>query len=513
MLTRTENIKSKSRLNNIQNKKNTLFIQPKLKVGMPDDKYEVEADRVAEQVVKGSAEQSSFFNQDFGDSFFNSSPGEGNLNRTILFEGGERSEENQNSSVYSKEVSIGDNIVSNRVQEKCSECEEEETLQEKSEEEISPTAQTGNSDQINMYPNVDCDEGEILDRAQTVVWFQHNTDDFRSDSEVNSYVHFMRLLHEVQNFIGMTGTDGVILIHGYASEEGGASHNLTLSLQRAIKVRDLLVALGIPANQLIPVGHGENTDYETLEYNRRVEVTFYPTATCMEFDPLPVSGSVTTMHCDDGRNINNNGDHDLDKLIHRPDDRSPDIWVYDSLLGENGAYSDFQIGFFAGTFGVDTSDDNRLFDNFTTGSGTPIDFNTGSDMAREIGGTDAFSDFANTFEDSVRNYFNQHHTLHGFDCQAELIRTRPNYIGGSDSLFSWAVMGGYQRLEVNIDLSDGDLDITYRVFDHYGAGVSDAWSYLPGLSAMYYLQHYVSGSSNTYVPFIWSVSINRTGNL
>ncbi|WP_430931732.1 hypothetical protein [Saccharicrinis sp. 156] len=230
-------------------------------------------------------------------------------------------------------------------------------------------------------------------------------------------------------------------------------------------------------------------------------------------DILSVTDPITDLGCDDGRDINNNGDHDLDKDIHHPDDRSPDIWIYDTILGESGAFSDFQIGFFAGTFGVDTTDDNRLFDNFTSGSGSQIHFGTGSDMAREIGSTDAFTSFAREFETSIRVYFDEHQTLAGFDCQAELIRTRPNYVGGLDSLFSWAVMGGYQRLAVEIDASSGNLDVTYRVFDHYGAGVSDAWSYLPGLSAMYYLQHYVTNSENTYVPFIWSVQISRFSSL
>ncbi len=373
--------------------------------------------------------------------------------------------------------------------------------------------QQGAKEMINKYPHQGCEDGEVIDQAQTVVWFEHDSTRFRTDGEVDSTIHFQLLLSEIRNYLDMVGSDGIVFIHGYASEEGGTSHNLTLSMQRAIRIKTLLVANGVPASQMIPIAHGESSAYEQGAYNRRVEVTYHPRATCMVFDPLPVTGSLTAMDCSDGRDINSDADHDLDKLTHRPDDRSPDIWIYDNLLGESGAYSDFYIGFFTGTLGVDTSDDNRLFNNFTTGSGNQINFSTGSDMAREIGGTDAFTTFANAFEESVRNYFNIHHTLNGFDCQAELIRTRPNYIGGSDSLFSWAVMGGYQRLEAHIDLSSGQIDITYRVFDHYGAGVSDAWSYLPGLSAMYYLQHYVTGSSRTYVPFIWSVRVNRTSAL
>lgn len=388
-----KNIKSKGRSSHSEGKeRKTLFFQPKLNVGTPGDKYELEADKVAEAVVDGMAARNSFLNESTNDLFFSPVQNTNILNNNIQ-ETGNLEEYNESTLTKQKEnsedVSTPEQETPNQfIQEKCSECAEEEKLQElqEEEEELPTVEQTGSADWVRMFPD----------------------------------------------------------------------------------------------------------------------------STVMEFAPLSVSGTVTVMDCSDGRNIHNNSDHDLDKLIHRPDDRSPDIWVYDNLLGESGAYSDFYIGFFTGTFGVDTSDDNRLFDNFTTGRGAQINFGTGSDMAREIGSTDAFTEFSDAFEESVRNYYDLHNTLHGFDCQAELIRTRPDYVGGTDSLFSWAVMGGYQRLEAHIDLSGGNLDITYRVFDHYGAGVSDAWSYLPGLSAMYYLQHYVTGSSNTYVPFIWSVSINHT---
>ena len=497
---------------------NSVFFQPKLNVGTPNDKYEVEADKVADQVMERTQNHNTFLNTSSASLFFPSAQTSAIQNSRVeeFQEQEEISEKPLEESVSPVfQLDADDETGGELVQEKCSDCEEEPLVQTLEEEE--PAApeieQTGTSDLISMYPDSDCEDGETINRAQRVVWFEHDSADFRNDSEVNSTIHFMLLLHEIQSYLGMTGPDGIIMIHGYASEEGGAAHNHTLSVQRALRVRSLLSIFGIPEMQMIPIGHGESLEYETLEYNRRVEVSFFPTVTCMEFDPLPISGSVTVLDCSDGRDINSDADHDLDKLEHRPDDRSPDIWVYDNLLGESGAYSDYYIGFFTGTFGVDTSDDNRLFNNFTQGSGGQIHFGTGSDMAGEIGGTDAFTGFSDEFEASVRAYFNEHHSLHGFECREELIRTRPDYIGGTDSLFSWAVMGGYQRLEAHIDLSSGEIDVTYRVFDHYGAGVSDAWSYLPGLSAMYYLQHYVTGSDNTYVPFIWSVRINKVSEL
>ncbi|WP_445456148.1 eCIS core domain-containing protein [Flavobacterium sp. HNIBRBA15423] len=232
-----------------------------------------------------------------------------------------------------------------------------------------------------------------------------------------------------------------------------------------------------------------------------------------DFEEETVRGIVTQLECSDGRDISRNSDNDLDKVPHAPQDRSPDIFIYDNVLGESGALSDFRIGFFTGTSGESTTDDNRLFNHFLTGSGSSIDFPVGSDMSRIIGSTDAVTQFSQQFEQSVIDYFNIHNSLSGYNCQSELIRTRPGYIGKWDSLFSVAVMGGYQRLEARIQIRDGILNIRYRIFDHYGGGVNDAWSYLPGLSGLYYLQHYVTGSTNTYQPFIWSVDVNKRRRL
>ncbi len=232
-----------------------------------------------------------------------------------------------------------------------------------------------------------------------------------------------------------------------------------------------------------------------------------------EFEDETVRGVVTQMECSDGRDITRNSDNDLDKVPHSPRDRSPDIIAYDTVFGESGALSDFRIGFFTGTAGESTNADNRLFNHFLTGSGSSIDFSTGSDMSRIIGGTNAITQFTQQFEQSIADYFNIHNSLAGYNCQAELIRTRPGYIGKWDSLFSVAVMGGYQRLEARIRIRNGILRIRYRIFDHYGGGVNDAWSYLPGLSGLYYLQHYVTGSTNTYQPFIWSVYVNKSRRL
>lgn len=75
------------------------------------------------------------------------------------------------------------------------------------------------------------------------------------------------------------GGDRRIGVHGFASEEGEPGPNTALSLRRAERVRDLLVAEGVPADRIDVGGHGESTTFPTLEENRRVEVVLSETIT------------------------------------------------------------------------------------------------------------------------------------------------------------------------------------------------------------------------------------------
>lgn len=69
-------------------------------------------------------------------------------------------------------------------------------------------------------------------------------------------------------------TSGKWTIMGYASEEGDETYNKTLSTQRANTVKDALVELGVPTDQLIVEGRGATTKFSTkhLELNRVVEI-------------------------------------------------------------------------------------------------------------------------------------------------------------------------------------------------------------------------------------------------
>lgn len=78
---------------------------------------------------------------------------------------------------------------------------------------------------------------------------------------------------------GMTaaGTEK-FLIEGHTCDLGGDSHNVTLSQNRALAVKQRLITLGVPAERLQVIGFGEgdplvgNTDETARQQNRRVQI-------------------------------------------------------------------------------------------------------------------------------------------------------------------------------------------------------------------------------------------------
>jgi len=71
------------------------------------------------------------------------------------------------------------------------------------------------------------------------------------------------------------GTDDIV-IHGYASTDGGQTHNWTLSCSRARAVERELHRLGIPPVRIRVVAHGESTDFGPLAANRHAVVSSTP---------------------------------------------------------------------------------------------------------------------------------------------------------------------------------------------------------------------------------------------
>jgi len=69
-------------------------------------------------------------------------------------------------------------------------------------------------------------------------------------------------------------------INGHTDANGFEKHNMELSVQRAFAVRNAIIAAGIPAHRLEPVGYGEtrpvasNESVAGRKANRRVEIVF-----------------------------------------------------------------------------------------------------------------------------------------------------------------------------------------------------------------------------------------------
>ena len=206
-------------------------------------------------------------------------------------------------------------------------------------------------------------------------------------------------------------------------------------------------------------------------------------------------------------------DHDLDQLPH-PDKESFKTKLFYDAQPNWFAYNDFRMGFKAGTSAMNTDDENKLLNHFNSGDGSTLDFKADSDMARILGSIDPFVDFANSYEKEAKSYYNSKGTMAGFDGNTVLRKSRPKYMGeftSSAGLFAYSVMGGYYNIDVTININkDNKFAFTYKITDHFGAGVSDSLKWeLPGLPALYYIQHYANKNKTRYTPFIWTVTIKR----
>ncbi len=78
------------------------------------------------------------------------------------------------------------------------------------------------------------------------------------------------------------GEPGTIEIRGYTDDTGSPESNRSLSLRRAVAVRDLLIERGLPSSRLKALGYGaadpvaDNTTPEGRARNRRVEIRRLP---------------------------------------------------------------------------------------------------------------------------------------------------------------------------------------------------------------------------------------------
>ncbi len=108
--------------------------------------------------------------------------------------------------------------------------------------------------------------------TRSILWFDHDSMSLRNDSTINSNTHYAIANKRIRQHILATMPYTQIIIHGYASQDGGSRYNMDLSERRATVVRDRLISEGIPAHMIIIQKHGEDRTYSPDDLNRRVEI-------------------------------------------------------------------------------------------------------------------------------------------------------------------------------------------------------------------------------------------------
>lgn len=100
---------------------------------------------------------------------------------------------------------------------------------------------------------------------------------FKLDSaELDGAATFAQLA-EIATAMMAAGTESFV-IEGHTCDLGETAHNLSLSQQRALAVREVLAGHGVSAQRLVVLGFGEsepavaNTDEAARQVNRRVQI-------------------------------------------------------------------------------------------------------------------------------------------------------------------------------------------------------------------------------------------------
>lgn len=117
--------------------------------------------------------------------------------------------------------------------------------------------------------STDANNGSTIEVPETSILY-FATDDYQLLTEqrnvIKQYAIFL-----------LANPNITLVINGHADIRGTESYNLTLSEKRAQSVYDLLIAEGVPTNQLTTMGFGElqpQQDENHWDENRRVELEF-----------------------------------------------------------------------------------------------------------------------------------------------------------------------------------------------------------------------------------------------
>lgn len=113
--------------------------------------------------------------------------------------------------------------------------------------------------------------GPEASAAQRVVYFDFDSAEIRADS---------RLVVEANARYLTSNPGAATVLEGHTDERGSREYNIGLGERRAEAVRQLMIALGVSAQQLRTVSYGEERpamaghDEAGYAQNRRVEITY-----------------------------------------------------------------------------------------------------------------------------------------------------------------------------------------------------------------------------------------------
>ncbi len=121
-------------------------------------------------------------------------------------------------------------------------------------------------------PLGDWQSGALADLlAQTRVYFAYDSSDLDAESQAIAEAHATYLSNNPSTRV---------VLEGHADERGTREYNLALGERRAQSVVDVLIALGVSAENIENISYGEENpvaeghDEESWRLNRRVEIRY-----------------------------------------------------------------------------------------------------------------------------------------------------------------------------------------------------------------------------------------------
>lgn len=318
------------------------------------------------------------------------------------------------------------------------------------------------------------------------------------------------------------GANEDIRLDGYASPDGPEPLNWTLSCDRAMAVKNALMRStsknpGIPASHIEVFAHGETSEFSPANPpNRRATLRLEGGPPVSESMPTPdrvVPCTTTPMQifsrggCGTGSDFTYNDFPSLSgvgrygrMLVWQADNLSTDFRLRNDMRTE--------LGLLAGSEGL------RMVNHFASGSGTKLTHGNTSTLGQDALSSGTFSRLHRSVVQDIERQLTGMATSGVIDCNNTALsggRVPSVAFDFSDSSALKGIIGGTQGLRIRIthfSVTPGtrsyDIGIQYLICDDFGVDTSDLYS--PGLAAFWVLQHRRSG----YRPFINELDLSVT---